>query len=354
MRRHTRDALLLLLLAGGCAHGPAAAGPGPQVEWPEPPDAPRARLAALFPDPAAPLPKRSFLRAVLDIVAGVDEADRRREAGSLARPFGIAALADGSFAVADPDAPAVLRIRLATAQGPSQGDRPNPGSSVARVACRGREWIAPMSVAESPDGSLWVADGGAGELVRIAPDGACRAVGAGLLERPTGVVAEASRVLAVDPPRHEVVALSQDGAVLGRFGRQGSGDGELHFPTALARAGDGTLLVVDALNFRIVRLAPDGAWLGAFGAPGQTGGALARPKGVAVDAEGRIYVSDAQRDAVLVFSPAGAFEVALSRGGTEPGRLTMPAGVAVGAGRLYVADSQNHRVQVFEILGGRP
>lgn len=338
MRRYARDALLLtLLLEGACAHAPAA--PLPQVQWPEPPDAPRARLAALFPDPAAPLPRRSFLRAVLDVIAGVDDADRRCETGWLSRPFGIAALADGSFAVADPDAPAVLRVR--------------GGGTATRLRCNGREWAAPMSVAEAPDGALWIADGGAGELVRVAPDGGCRAVGAGLLERPTGVVAEAGRILVVDPPRHEVVALSPEGAVVGRFGRQGAGDGELHFPTAIARAQDGTLLVVDALNFRIARFSHDGSWLGAFGAPGQTGGALARPKGIAVDGEGRIYVSDAQRDAVLVFSPAGAFEVALGRGGAEPGRLTMPAGIAVAAGMLYVADSRNHRVQVFEILGGR-
>lgn len=352
-RRQTRPALLLALaLATGCAHAPAAPARLPRVEWPEPPEAPRARLEALFPDPSAPLPRRSFLRAVLDAIAGADEADRRREAGRLARPFGIAALADGSFAVADPDAPAVLRVRL-LAPSPSRGGRV-PEAATTRVGCKGREWIAPMSVAEAPDGALWVADGGAGELVRVAPDGGCRAVGAGLLERPTGVVAEASRVLVVDPPRHQVVVLSPDGAVLARWGREGDGDGDLHFPTAIARSHDGVLLVVDALNFRIARFSPEGAWLGAFGAPGQTGGALARPKGVAVDGDGRIYVSDAQRDAVLVFSPAGAFEVALARGGAEPGRLTMPAGVAVGAGRLYVADSQNHRVQVFEILGGRP
>ncbi|HEY6100536.1 MAG TPA: hypothetical protein VIW03_13960, partial [Anaeromyxobacter sp.] len=332
--------LLSVLAAAACAHAPAPAARLPDVVWPEPPDAPRVRLAALFPDPSAPAPARSVFRTILDVIAGVDEADRRREAAWLARPFGIAALDGGAFAVADPDGPAVLRVP--------------PGGAPARVTCAGREWAAPMSAAAASDGALWIADGGAGELVRIAPDGSCRAIGGGVLERPTGLVVEAGRVLVVDPPRHQVVALALDGTVLARFGTRGDGAGQLHFPSAIARAHDGSLLVVDALNFRIARFAPDGEWLGAFGTAGDSAGLLSRPKGIAVDGAGRIYVSDAQRDLVLVYSPAGLFEVALARGGEDPGQLTMPAGVAIVDRRLYVADSQNHRVQVFEILGGRP
>lgn len=341
MRTGTARLLLLALsAAAACAHARPAPEPMPLVVWPEAPEAPRVRLAALFPDPSAPPPQRSRLRALLDLVAGVDDDHRRRAAEVLARPFGIAVLPGGAFAVADPDLPAVLRIE--------------PGGAAVRVACRGREWLAPMAAAAGPDGALWIADGGAAEVVRVSPDGTCRAIGAGALERPTGLAVEAERVLVVDPPRHQVVALALDGKELGRYGSLGDGDGQLHFPTAIARAPDGSFLVVDALHFRIARFAADGAWLGAFGSAGDTGGELARPKGIAVDGEGRIYVSDAQRDAVLVFAPDGSFEVALAQGGAEPGRLTMPAGIAVEGRRLYVADSQNHRVQVFELLGDRP
>jgi sugar lactone lactonase YvrE len=140
--------------------------------------------------------------------------------------------------------------------------------------------------------------------------------------------------------------------VVSRFGGEGEGDGQLHFPTAIARSKDGTLLVVDALNFRIARFTTDGRWLGAFGAPGDVDGALARPKGIAVDDAGRIYVSDAQRDALLVFSADGTFDTVLGAGGAAPGQVTMPAGLAVAGRMLYLADSLNQRVQVFEIPGG--
>ena len=150
------------------------------------------------------------------------------------------------------------------------------------------------------------------------------------------------------------MVFSAEGAVLARWGVHGAGEGELNFPTALARSPDGTALVVDALNFRIVRLTPDGATAASFGAPGEEGGAFTRPKGVAADSSGRVYVSDAQRDVVLAFDAAGRFEYAAGRTGAGRRRLQHPAGVAVLNDRLFVADSHNGRILVFQILGGTP
>jgi len=328
--------VLLAFLAVACAHGPTPRRPLLAVSWPGPPLAPRVRLAALLPDPDAPAPRRSLWRAALDLVAGTDPDDRPD--AWLVRPFGIAAAPGGAAFVADPDAAAVLRL--------------DPTGAISRLTCPSRKWGAPMAVALGEAGALLVADAGTAEIVIVAPDRTCRAIGAGALERPTGVAAGAGRVLAVDPPRHQVVVFSPAGEVVARWGARGAGDGQLNFPTAIARAPDGAgFLVVDALNFRIARFSADGAWLGSFGAPGEEGAGFARPKSVAVDETGRIYVSDAQRDLVLVFAADGAFEYALGERGSEPGAFSHPAGVAVAAGRLYVADSHNRRIQVFEILG---
>lgn len=329
--RQTALAIALLATATSCAHA-APRPPREEVLWPAPPAAPRARLAFMFPDPEAPGPRRSFWRRVADAVIGRDpEAPERW----LARPFGVA-VSGGTLYVADPDAPSVLRI---------------DGLAAVRIVCRDLEWSAPMGIAIADDGSLYVADGGSATIVVVQPSGACRAIGAGMLERPVALALDGERILVADPPRHQVVVLSRAGEVLARWGRRGSADGEFHFPTGVARAPDGTLLVVDALNFRVARLSGDGAWLGAFGVPGETGGDLARPKAVATDAAGRMYVSDAQRDVVLVFGRDGGFSHAIGASGARPGWLASPAGVAVEARRVVVADSMNGRIQVFEIVG---
>jgi hypothetical protein len=49
---------------------------------------------------------------------------------------------------------------------------------------------------------------------------------------------------------------------------------------------------------------------------------------------------------------AGQFLLNIGETGTGPGQFGLPAGVAIGGdGRIYVADSYNHRVQIFKYTG---
>ncbi|HSN13290.1 MAG TPA: 6-bladed beta-propeller [Anaeromyxobacteraceae bacterium] len=342
MRRapHWLLAAALLGSAAGCSHARARDAAAEKVAlaavaWPAPPASPRVRLAAVLPDRAAVLDARPWWRKALDWVTGADADDAER--ALVARPFGVAFADDRSLVVADPDSQRVLRL------GSSGGAK--------ALECGEVRWSAPMGVTVDAAGAVWVADAAAGQVVRWTAS-RCAVFGRGELERPTGVAVAPDRIWVVDPPRHQLVAFSTAGAILARVGERGDGEGRFNYPSGVSRAPSGELLVVDALNFRVVRLAADGRWLGAFGAPGDEGGALARPKAAVADAAGTVYVSDAQRDQVLVFGPDGAFSYAIGETGTGPGRLAHPAGLALQSGRLAVADSQNQRVQIFEILGG--
>ena len=329
-----RLAIALAAALVGCAAVKPAPTGAAAPAWPEPPAAPRARFAAQFPGRDGDR-SRSFWRRTLDAVVGVERSSEPA-ASALERPFAIAA-ERGGFLVADPDGARVLRVDW-------RAGRSEP------VECAGRAWVAPIAVAVDAAGAALVADGD--HVVRVA-GGSCSAFGEGALERPAGVAAGRDRVYVVDPPRHDVVAFDQTGAEVLRFGSRGDGDGELNYPTAIAVAPDGSLLVVDALNFRIVRFSADGQFLGAFGEAGDEDGSFARPKAVAVDAGGRIYVSDAERDVVAVYDAAGRFEYALGASGSGTGELLLPAGVAVADRHLFVADSHNRRIEIFELLGDR-
>jgi DNA-binding beta-propeller fold protein YncE len=328
-----RRGALAVLLAAACARTVAApAVTGPPPAWPAAPAQPRVRFAAQFPREQAELPPRSVWARFWNAVTGLDDAE---EAGpELGRPFGVAAAGDHLY-VADPDGAQVLRADWKT--------------GVAEpVTCAGRPWVAPMAVALAAAGVLWVADAGAHALVRVTSAG-CTAVGESALLRPTAVALAGGRVYTVDPPRHAVVGFSPDGAEVVRLGARGDGKGQLNFPTGVSALADGTLLVVDALNFRIDRFSADGEWLGGFGSAGDGAGAFGRPKAVASDGEGRIYVTDTLHDVVLVFSPEGEFQLAFGGSGAGPGRLTLPAGVAVAEAHVFVADSYNRRVQIYQL-----
>ena len=77
-----------------------------------------------------------------------------------------------------------------------------------------------------------------------------------------------------------------------------------------------------------------------------------RPKGVAVDSEGDLYVVDGLWGTVQVFNRKGQLLYYFGSRGTGAGQFQLPAGLFIDRNdRVYVADSFNHRIQVFHYFG---
>ena len=142
----------------------------------------------------------------------------------------------------------------------------------------------------------------------------------------------------------------------------------------------GKLFVVDAGNNRILRFPSTAAYLsgsaaeavlGQFGfesnGSGATSGTLNSPASIHVDGAGRLWVADGRNNRVLRFDdaankPSGAeangvlgqtlFTTAVAAAGTAG--MSGPSGVfADQQGRLWVADSVNHRVLRFDGAAGK-
>jgi len=90
----------------------------------------------------------------------------------------------------------------------------------------------------------------------------------------------------------------------------------------------------------------------AIGSMGSAAGQLRSPKGIAVDVAGNLYVADSQNHRIQVFDPGGALLRQWGTQGAGPGQFQEPWGVAVASdGTVYVADTWNHRIQVFDHKG---
>lgn len=86
-----------------------------------------------------------------------------------------------------------------------------------------------------------------------------------------------------------------------------------------------------------------------FGRKGVEPSALNEPKGVALDKEGNIYVADSQNHRLQKFDAQGNFLTQVGGLGVGDGQFNEPWGVAVDvAGNVYVADTWNHRIQKFD------
>jgi tetratricopeptide (TPR) repeat protein len=89
-----------------------------------------------------------------------------------------------------------------------------------------------------------------------------------------------------------------------------------------------------------------------FGQEGRDEGQLRQPGGVTVDNMGRLYVADTYNHRIQVFAADGRFLYGFGSEGTQRGALSRPKSLAWGPNqRLYVAESGNHRVQVFDLQG---
>jgi sugar lactone lactonase YvrE len=77
-------------------------------------------------------------------------------------------------------------------------------------------------------------------------------------------------------------------------------------------------------------------------------GDFSKPSGVAVDAEGNLYVADTMNNRIEIFDADGQFITTFGKNGDGPGYFARPKGVAVDSdGHIWVADGVQDRVQVF-------
>ena len=106
-----------------------------------------------------------------------------------------------------------------------------------------------------------------------------------------------------------------------------------------AAIGIGIALVLAAGAVRSWFPAPqeDGyRFVKAWGRPGSGPGEFNEPIGIAIGGE-RIFVSDSGNDRLQVFDREGGFIDTFGRGGDQPGEVARPMHLDVWDGKLYVA-----------------
>jgi DNA-binding beta-propeller fold protein YncE len=87
---------------------------------------------------------------------------------------------------------------------------------------------------------------------------------------------------------------------------------------------------------------------GFFGGPADAPEAFYGPRGLAVDTQGRVYVADTGNKRIVIFDLDGKYLTQFGTSGMSLGQLDEPVAVALdAAGNVYVTDTWNQRVQVF-------
>lgn len=264
------------------------------------------------------------------------------------------------------------------------------------IATRGTgpgEVNKPRSVAVDHGDNLYVVDM-TGRIQKFAPDGRFLLswqMPNTMLGKPKGMGCDNDgNILVVEPHYKRVNHFTPEGKLVAQWGVAGSGAGQLEMPRSVAvnskreifiseyglvervqkfrveQAGtpvlqplELNLKLTDAEALATARPTP-AQFLASHGQPGGGPGELNRAEGICVDAQDRLYVADSCNHRVQVFTSDGKFIREFGKPGNGPGELSYPYDVKVDTvGNIFVCEFGNSRIQVFdgagksvEIIGG--
>ena len=125
---------------------------------------------------------------------------------------------------------------------------------------------------------------------------------------------------------------------------------DLGKPKGMCCDREGNILVLEPHYQRVNYSRRTANWSAQWGKRGTNDGQFTLPRAVAVNSHGEVVVSEySMLERVQDFRARGEKVLAvLGHSGTGPGEFNRPEGLCVDAqDRLYVADSCNHRIQVF-------
>lgn len=175
--------------------------------------------------------------------------------------------------------------------------------------------------------------------------------GEGKMEKPMDVAVFRDRVYVSDAEKNQILVFNLDGKFKFAFGRAGNGPGEFNFPYGLAVDKDGRLYVADMKNHRLQVFDRDGKFVGFFPGEGKAKVLFSSPAALTIK-NNLLYVTDVYLCKVFVFDLEGSKVLEFGERGSEKGQFKYPNGVeADSKGNIYVADSGNNRVQVFDREG---
>lgn len=347
VRRIALPVLLVLAVtmigAAGCASQKAVKAI-PDLAWPSPPEQPKIKLINYYTGKEDVSPDSTLLKLI-----GEEENVR------LVRPHGVVADREGNVYVSDIGY-GVWRVY---------------GFDFARkdfmvIGASGSVRLkVPLGLAiDNERRLLFVADGGNNAVYAFDKDsGNVKFV----IGQQPGTLMRAASV-AVDPARERVYVADTKLQMIKVFtyqdqflfsigkGERSDADDGFNVPSQIALDRDGNLYVADMFNRYIKVFNPEGKFVKKIGhGLGASYGYFSKLVGVAVDSEGHVYGLDTDFCNFQVFDQDNNLLIFVGEPGGQLGRFLNPSNIYVDEfDRIYVTDTMNSRIQVFQYLGKQP
>lgn len=224
----------------------------------------------------------------------------------------------------------------------------------------GFQMLRVYGVAADSEGNIYAADQGVGAIFIFPhdPKGQVQLIKNGIdahLPLINGLaIDDDDRLFITDIKLHHVLVLNPKHQPEAQFGA-----GDLISPAGIAIDSANRfvyvvdtqadqVLVYDADNYKLLRRMGTGGKRHTLTSEGN----FSLPTNVAVDKDGNVYVTDTLNNRVEVFDADGVFISAMGTAGDGPGHFARPKGIAIDSdGHIWVADEVQCRVQVYDKQG---
>jgi len=226
-----------------------------------------------------------------------------------------------------------------------------------------------FDIAVDQVGFVYVVDADNQRVQKFDSDGKfILAFGQKLFEKPSGIgIAPDGSIWVTDFNLGRVFHFNSAGKLLISWGKEGDGPGDFDVAADVAVDSRGFIYVVDEYRYRVQKFTPDGHFIRSWGEKGKVNvflsavnfllpdmdqGKFSYPSRIAIGPHDRVFVADTYNNRVQVFDTDGRWLQSIGGLGIWGGRFRVTAGIALFRdGSLLVSDFYNNRIQYFDRNG---
>lgn len=215
-----------------------------------------------------------------------------------------------------------------------------------------KKLLRPLYIAFDRDGNVYVTERKTQSIYVFTPDGKfIREFVPKIKNRkdwqPNAIhIDEGNRIYVSDIElKHHIQVFDREGNLLLDFGESGApvnmnvGLGLFNFPNGIV-SDERFLYITDSTNRRVQVFTKEGKGVKIWPTGGQ-------PRGIDIGYMDRVHIVDALGHTVMVYDRDGNFLVQFGSVGNDRGQMFYPNGIGTSGRKIYVADTWNHRVDVW-------